>query len=105
MGFFVVVVVVVIFVVRCCVLFCFRKVSMARDITRMNIYTGQLYQPFFHVLLPEPRPGDLILYPESQAKQFRHFLVRANRYPSLQMGGAGEEGRERKVVLVEVSSK
>ena len=67
-----------------------------------NGHTGQLY---LHVLLPEPRPGDLVLYTESQAKQFRHFLVRANRYPSLQVGGAGEEGREKKVVLVEVSSK
>lgn len=52
---------------------------------------------------PEPRPGDLVFYPESQTKQFRHFLARANRYPSLQVGGTGEEEKGRKVVLVEVS--
>jgi len=52
---------------------------------------------------PEPRPGDLVFYPESQTKQFRHFLARANRYPSLQVGRTGEEEKGRKVVLVEVS--
>ena len=78
---------------------------MATDTYLENGHTGQLCKPFPHFQLPEPRPGDLVLYPESQAKQFRHFLMRANRYPSLQMCGAGEEGRERKVVLVEVSSK
>lgn len=52
--------------------------------------------------------GDIVLYPESQWKQFQGFLVRANRYPGLQMvGGEGgqshnSEQRKKKVVLVEV---
>ena len=43
-----------------------------------------------------------MLYPESQTKQFKDFVTRANRYPALQMGGAGESALK-KVVLVEVS--
>ena len=53
---------------------------------------------------PEPRPGDLVEYTESQTKQFQSFLVRANRYPSLQLGGAGGCGPEKKIVIVEVSN-
>ncbi len=51
-------------------------------------------------------PGDLVLYPESQWKQFQGFLVRANRYPGLQLvgvaGGRGSEVQKEKIVLVEV---
>ena len=53
--------------------------------------------------------ADWELY-ESQTRQFQNFLIRANRYPSLKLGGSergggggGGGGRERKVVLVEVS--
>lgn len=50
--------------------------------------------------------GDLVLYPESQTKQFQNFITRANRYPSLVMGGASGGGASskgtKKVVLVEV---
>lgn len=53
--------------------------------------------------------GDLILYPESQTKQFQDFLTRANRYPSLMVGGASGGGvsnqRSKKIVLVEVNTK
>ena len=53
--------------------------------------------------------GDLVLFPESQTKQFQDFLTRANRYPSLMVGGASTSGggvsnqRSKKIVLVEVS--
>ena len=53
-------------------------------------------------------PEILALFPESQTKQFQDFLTRANRYPSLMMGGAYASGggvsnqRSRKIVLVEV---
>ena len=44
-----------------------------------------------------------MVYSESQTNQFRSFIVRANRYPSLQMGGASGCGLElKKIVLVEV---
>ena len=57
------------------------------------------------VFLAELQPGDLMMYPESQTRQFRSFLVRANRYPSLLVGGMGECGQslEKKIVAVEVS--
>ena len=54
--------------------------------------------------------GDLLLYTESQTKQFQDFLTRANRYPSLMVGGASVSGggvfnqRSKKIVLVEVSN-
>lgn len=55
--------------------------------------------------------GDLLLYTESQTKQFQDFLTRANRYPSLMVGGASVPGggvssnsRPKKIVLVEVSN-
>ena len=48
---------------------------------------------------------DLTLYPESQAKQFLTFLTRANRYPSLLMGGDTTAQATRKIVLVEVSTR
>ena len=54
--------------------------------------------------------GDLVLFPESQTKQFQDFLTRANRYPSLIVGGASTSGggianqRSKKIVLVEVSN-
>ena len=57
---------------------------------------------------PRPAAGDLVLYPESQTKQFQDFLTRANRYPSLMVGGASASGggvsnqRSKKIVLVEV---
>ena len=51
--------------------------------------------------------GDLVSFPESQTKQFSNFLLRANRYPSLQVGVAGGWSQhchqEKKIVLVEVS--
>ena len=52
--------------------------------------------------------GDLVLYPESQTRQFQDFLTRANRYPSLVVGGVSGSGggvsnrSEKKIVLVEV---
>ena len=52
--------------------------------------------------------GDLVLYPESQTRQFQDFLTRANRYPSLVVGGVSGSGdggsnrRAKKIVLVEV---
>lgn len=60
---------------------------------------------FLIVPFAEPQPGDLVVYPESQTSQFRSFLVRANRYPSLQVGGASGCGQqqEKKIVVVEVS--
>ena len=51
-----------------------------------------------------------MLFPESQTKQFQDFLTRANRYPSLMVGGASTSGggvsnqRSKKIVLVEVSN-
>ena len=53
----------------------------------------------------EVRPGDLMVYAESQTKQFHSFLVRANRYPSLQVGGVSGCGLQpdKKIVIVEVS--
>lgn len=54
-------------------------------------------------------PGDQILFPESQSKQFQNFIIRANRYPSLVIGGGGMSERgvasnsnKKKVVVVEV---
>lgn len=60
---------------------------------------------FLIVSYTDPQPGDLVVYPESQTAQFRNFLVRANRYPSLQVGGASGCGQqqEKKIVVVEVS--
>ena len=61
---------------------------------------------------PDRQSGEQFLYQESQSKQFQNFLIRANRYPSLVLGGggAGTEGdgalnpmQKSKVVLVEVS--
>lgn len=60
---------------------------------------------FLIVFYADPQPGDLVVYPESQTSQFRNFLVRANRYPCLQVGGASGCGQqqEKKIVVVEVS--
>ena len=59
----------------------------------------------------DPQPGDLVVYAESQTKQFRSFLLRANRYPSLLVGGASGCGLgasgcglNKKIVIVEVGS-
>ena len=59
---------------------------------------------------PSDAPADWELY-ESQTKRFRNFIIRANRYPTLQFSGEGggveggdtvsKTGRD-KVVLVEV---
>lgn len=67
-----------------------------------------LYLPYLQFLIvsyADPQPGDLMVYPESQTAQFRNFLVRANRYPSLQVGGASGCGQQlgKKIVVVEVS--
>ncbi|XP_014670142.1 PREDICTED: cell cycle checkpoint protein RAD17-like [Priapulus caudatus] len=46
-----------------------------------------------------PHSSDFTEYGESQATQFREFLLRANKYPALQM--LGSVASERKIVLVE----
>ncbi len=46
---------------------------------------------------------DMTLFPESQSRQFLMFLTRANRYPTLHLGGGDSPYTTRKVVLVEVS--
>ncbi|CAI8034285.1 Cell cycle checkpoint protein RAD17 [Geodia barretti] len=51
----------------------------------------------------EPQPGDLVVYSESQTRLFHSFLVRANRYPTLQLGVATSGcGPGKKIVIVEV---
>ena len=64
------------------------------------------------MFVPSDAPADWELY-ESQTKRFRNFIIRANRYPTLQFSGEEEgggvvggdtvskTGRD-KVVLVEV---
>jgi cell cycle checkpoint protein len=50
----------------------------------------------------EPQPGDLVVYSESQTRLFHSFLVRANRYPALQLGVATSGcGPVKKIVIVE----
>ncbi|XP_064385945.1 cell cycle checkpoint protein RAD17-like isoform X2 [Halichondria panicea] len=44
---------------------------------------------------------DMTLFPESQSRQFLMFLTRANRYPTLHLGGGDSPYTTRKVVLVE----
>lgn len=59
-------------------------------------------------LLTDFQPGDEIYFQESQTKLFKNFLIRANRYPSLQIGGVANHRRgaagsgKKKIVLVEV---
>ncbi len=48
---------------------------------------------------------DMTLFPESQSRQFLMFLTRANRYPTLHLGGGDSPHTTRKVVLVEVCTK
>lgn len=72
------------------------------DITPIGVGIDGEYYDVRTYTLPYRTPDihpDWELY-ESQTKQFQNFITRANRYPSLQLGGSGK--RERKVVVVEV---
>ena len=74
---------------------------MSAGVKQVHIHTCTIA---LHLLYIDPQPGDLVVYAESQTKQFRSFLLRANRYPSLLVGGASGCGLNKKIVIVEVGS-
>ncbi len=74
-------------------------------LTRFAPNTGaKLYIPLphTHTHTPHAVSDDMTLFPESQSRQFLMFLTRANRYPTLHLGGGDSLHTTKKVVLVEV---